>query len=77
MIMEAYLSLALKEIKQLKSGDNFTLEDLFKNYEWRSLDIMKRTILERMFLHAIESGEAQGVKLLNKNHEGQQLYQKE
>ena len=75
--MEAYLSLALKEIKQLKSGDNFTLEDLFKNYEWRSLDIMKRTILERMFLHAIESGEAQGVKLLNKNHEGQQLYQKE
>jgi uncharacterized protein DUF1413 len=74
--MEAYLSLALKEIKQLKSGENFTLEDLFKNYEWRSLDIMKRTTLERMFLHAIESGEAQGVKLLNKNNEGKQVYQK-
>lgn len=76
-IMEAYLSLALKEIKQLKSGKFFTLQDLFKNYEWRSLDIMKRGILERMFLHAVESGEARGIIILKKTQEGQQLYQKE
>lgn len=75
--MEAYLAVALKEIKHLKSGENFTLEDLFKNYEWRSLDIMKREILERMFLHAVESGEAQGVIILKKTDVGQQLYQKE
>jgi len=74
--MEAYLAVALKEIKHLKSGENFTLEDLFKNYEWRSLDIMKRATLERMFLHAVESGETQGVKVSNKNHEGKQVYQK-
>ncbi|MCS5421977.1 MULTISPECIES: single-stranded DNA-binding protein [Psychrilyobacter] len=75
--MEAYLEVALKEIKQLKSGENFTLQELFKNYEWESLDIMKRTTLERMFLHAVESGEAQGIIILKKNQEGQQVYQKE
>lgn len=75
--MEAYLAVALRQIRQLKSGENFTLQDLFKNYEWRSLDIMKRTTLERMFLHAVEIGEAQGVIILKKNDEGQQVYQKE
>ena len=76
-IMEAYLAVALKEIKHLKSGENFTLQDLFKNYEWESLDIMKRTILERMFLHAVESGETQGITILKKNEKEQQIYKKE
>lgn len=75
-IMEAYLKIALKEIKHLKSGENFTLQDLFKNYEWESLDIMKRTILERMFLHTIEVGETQGVTILKKNKREQQIYHK-
>ncbi len=75
--MEAYLAVALKEIKNLKPGEKFTLEDLFKNYEWESLDIMKHTILERMFLHAVESGEAKGVIVLQKNDQEQQVYQKE
>lgn len=76
-IMEAYLAVALKEIKHLKSEEKFTLQDLFKNYEWDSLDIMKHTILERMFLHAVESGEARGIVVLEKNENGEQVYQKE
>lgn len=75
--MEAYLAVALKEIKHLKSGEKFTLQDLFKNYEWDSLDIMKHTILERMFLHAVESGETKGVIVLQKNEKELQVYQKE
>ncbi|MEI6856075.1 DUF1413 domain-containing protein [Psychrilyobacter sp.] len=75
--MEAYLAVALKEIRHLKSGENFTLQDLFKNYEWESLDIMKRTILERMFLHAIEIGETEGITILKTNEKEQQVYKKE
>ena len=76
-IMEAYLAVALKEIKHLKSGENFTLQDLFKNYEWESLGVVKRTILERMFLHTIESGETQGITILKKNEKEEQIYKKE
>ena len=75
--MEAYLAVTLKEIKHLNPGEKFTLQDLLKNYEWESLGVVKHRILERMFLRAVESGEAKGVVILQKSENGEQVYKKE
>ena len=47
--LDRFIKEAEKEIKELKAGEEFTLKDLYKGYEWNRIPVKERTALGALF----------------------------
>lgn len=65
-----WLSEAEKETRQLNTGQQFLLSDLYQGYKWKQLSKADRSFLGNLFLRAVQSGEIKGVRWRCRNCEG-------
>lgn len=65
-----WLSGAKQEIRQLNTGQQFLLSDLFQGYRWKQLSKADRSFLGNLFLRAVQSGEIKGVRWRCRSPEG-------
>lgn len=70
MVYADWLSEAEKEIRQLNTGQQFILPDLFHGYRWKQLSKADRSFLGNLFLRAVQSGEIKGVRWRCRSNEG-------
>lgn len=65
-----WLSEAKEEIKQLNTGQQFILSDLFQGYRWKQLSKADRSFFGNLFLRAVQAGEIKGVRWQYRCSEG-------
>ena len=71
-----HVQYALKELEKLESGEQFTVKDLWKGYEWKRIERPDRLLIGRFFYNAIMEQKPCPVKVLDKTPAKQQKYQK-
>ena len=69
------LDMAIQEITNLQSGEEFLVKDLFKGYYWNRIPIKDRLLLGTLFLNYFSS-EGQDVQIIEKTSSNQQKYRK-
>ena len=67
------LEMAIREVKNLKRGEEFLLKDLFIGYRWNRIDRSTRLLLGTLFLNHVKTKDI-GVIPLEKASSGQQKY---
>ncbi|WP_241773330.1 single-stranded DNA-binding protein [Bacillus sp. LL01] len=71
------LNRAIREIPNLKIGEEFLIKDLFKGYEWNRLGIGERRTLGSLFLNEVKNGTLKSIVIVaKKSSANQQLYMK-
>ena len=65
-----WLSEAEKEIRQLNTGQQFILSDLFQGYKWKRLSKADRSFLGNLFLRTVWAGDIKGVRWRCRSSEG-------
>ena len=68
------LDKALAEVANLKDGEEFTLRDLFKGYEWNRISRGDRITLGTIFLNHVKKDSE--IEHIGKNASGQWTYKK-
>jgi uncharacterized protein (DUF1015 family) len=74
--MNELLVKAIEELKNLISGEEFLVKDLFKGYEWNRIAKNDRLRLGILFLNEVTSNEELGIEKLEKTSSNQQKYRK-
>lgn len=72
--MQELVDEALLRVTELIQGEKFIVRDLFPVFRWRRLAINDRQTLGILFKHEMNCSKA--AKLMEKNTQGQQVYEK-
>jgi hypothetical protein len=70
------LDKAIDEVKNLFSGEEFLVKDLFKGYEWQRYHIKDRLLLGTLFLNEVKTNPSLKIAILDKTSSNQQKYRK-
>ena len=73
--VNSLLEKAVKETKNVFSGEKFLVKDLFKGYEWNRISRSERLLLGTLFLNYINTTKG-NITAIEKTTSGQQQYQK-
>jgi hypothetical protein len=76
MELKDILIYLFEETKNLNSGEEFIVRDLYKGYEWNRLDRALRLNIGKAFMFKVDEYPEFGVEKINKNKANQQLYRK-
>lgn len=71
MDINLMLEIAITELKNLDTGETFTLKDLFKGYEWNRIKQGEKSTLGTLFLNYTKSNE--NIQIIE-NKSGQKKY---
>ena len=74
--MNKYLVIALLELENLRSGEDFLVRDLWKGYEWNRIPKPDRLLIGRLFYDAVTQQNPCPVNVLGKTSANQQKYSK-
>ena len=74
--LTALLSNAQSEVKNLLTGEEFIVRDLFLGYEWKRIDKGNRTRLGSLFFAFAQSEGLAELAILGKTPQNQQIYRK-
>ena len=73
--VNSLLEKAVKETKNVFSGEKFLVKDLFKGYEWNRISRSERLLLGTLYLNYINTTK-ENITAIEKTSSGQQKYQK-
>ena len=73
--VNSLLEKAVKETKNVFSGEKFLVKDLFKGYEWNRISRSERLLLGTLFLNYINTTKGI-ITAIENTSSGQQQYQK-
>lgn len=73
--VNSVLKTALDETKNLRTGEEFLVKDLFKGYEWNRIPFKDRLLLGTLFLNAVTSLSF-SIEAIKKTSSNQQKYRK-
>lgn len=74
--LQELLDVAKETVKEVASGEEFIVKDLFRGFEWNRIAKGNRTKLGSMFLNYVQNEGEKLLKVLNKTPQNQQMYGK-
>ena len=74
--VEELFNLAKESTKDLDSGEEFIVKDLFRGFEWNRIPVGNRTKLGSMYIRYAENDGSEVIRPLDKTPQNQQRYEK-